>query len=587
MPTRHANELFDVLPRSRATRWSFGRIVAVLVLAALCWMCRVLVFAQTTEPVQLSSSPASPPAPGTAQKFTVTGTVIDTVTSEPIRRAMVQLNGQQRRTTFSDGEGRFQFEGILAGVVSLSAQKPGYFSEQEVSRHGAPPVEVGPSAAAAVVKLTPEAIITGRITTTAGVPIEHVSLSLNYIDIREGRRRWELRGNSSTDEDGRYRFANLRPGSYYVNASPYTPRAEIILEGDAPPKTGYPGAYYPGVPDLASASPIQLSAGQQAEANLSLNEVPVYSVSGTVSGYAANQGVAVQLFDQSGVQVPTGVEFNSENGRFDVHALATGSYVLKVSSSMGSSQPVRAEARFTLASDLHNLHLALGPELSIPVVVSMESKVQRAREPVAYSRLSPPAPPVSVRLIGIDRANRESYASFEGPQNQQNLVLRNVEPGRYSLVIDARGSWYVASAEFGQTNLLTDDLVLTAGTPPLPLNIVLRNDSALLTGTVHLPDGSNSQVTVVAVPQNFAKASPGVTYYYPPRDKNGENPEFMLASLAPGDYMVFAFDNTDAIEYGNRDVLQNYSSQAAHVTLAPGQRAKVMLELIQTGEATN
>ena len=61
--------------------------------------------------------------------------------------------------------------------------------------------------------------------------------------------------------------------------------------------------YYPGVPDLASASPIQLAAGQQAEANFSLNQVTVYAISGTVTVTLPNQGVGLQVCDQSGVQV--------------------------------------------------------------------------------------------------------------------------------------------------------------------------------------------------------------------------------------------------------------------------------------------
>ena len=48
-------------------------------------------------------------------------------------------------------------------------------------------------------------------------------------------------------------------------------------------------------------------------------------ISGTISGYAPNQGVGIQVFDQSGVQVDRGVQFSSENGRFDIHALAAGS----------------------------------------------------------------------------------------------------------------------------------------------------------------------------------------------------------------------------------------------------------------------
>ena len=538
--------------------------------------------------IQVYSAPAAQAKQPSAEKYPLTGTVIDAVTGEPIRKALVQLSGRQRRTTFSDGDGRFQFDGILRDQVSLIAQKPGYFNEQELSRSGGvPPVEVGPKAAPVVVKLTPEAVISGKVTSATGVPLEHVSMSLNYIDVRDGRRRWQFSGWAITEEDGRFRFANLRPGTYYVCAAPYTPRAENLLAVGQPPTAGYPGAYYPGVPDLASASSIQLTAGQQAEANFSLNEVPVYSISGVISGYTPGQGVGVQVFDQSGVQVPTGVQFSSENGRFDVHALAAGNYVLKATSSMGGNQPVRAELRLSLTSNVYDLHLALVPESLIPVVVRMESRPSSAQDPGGRFRRSSGGPPVSVRLVGTGPGTNEAYATYDGRQNQQSLTLRNVEPGRYSAVIDARESWYVESAEYGQTNLLTDDLVVTANSPPLPLNIVLRNDSASLTGTVHVPDGMTAPVSVVAIPEGVAKASPRTTYYSPPRDTNAGISEFLLDSLAPGDYLVFAFDHAEGLEYSNPDALQNYLSQAAHVTLAPGQQANVGLELIRTGEGAN
>ena len=77
-------------------------------------------------------------------------------------------------------------------------------------------------------------------------------------------------------------------------------------------------------------------------------------------------------------------------------------------------------------------------------------------------------------------------------------------------------------------------------------------------------------------------------YYNPPKDKSAEPADgFMINSLAPGDYLVFAFDHAEGLEYSNPDVLQNYISQATHVTLAPGQRARVTLELIRTGESSN
>ena len=589
MFTQHANVRSNLA--QDGTAFCSYRVLLLAILACLVSLlvCPQGALSQSEEIV--GAGTGSPPPTATAEKYPLTGTVVDAVSGEPIRKALVEVYTNQRRMTFSDGDGRFQLEGIPAGSYSVVAQKPGYFNQQELLRGGAPPIEVGPKAPPAILKLSPEAVVTGKVTTAAGIPLEHVTLNLEYIEIREGRRRWDFKGSAITDEDGHFRFANLKPGTYYLSASPYTPLAETFLESNQPPKTGFPCMYYAGAADLASAAPIQLSAGQQAEANFALNEVTVYALSGTVSGYAPNQGVGIQVFDQSGMQTDRGAQFSPENGRFDIHALAAGNYVIKAFSSLGPNQPVRAELRFHLANDLHNLHLALEPSPSIPVVVRMERQAVPQQPNSSTFRVSGGAresgPPVAVRLVGAGPVIGEAYASFDNPQSPQTLSLRNVEPGRYTAVLDAREGWYIASADYGQTNLLADDLAITSGSPPLPLTIVLRNDSASLAGVVNVPDGYASQVTIVAVPERGSKASPAVTYWYPPRDKSGPPPEFTLDSLAPGDYLIFAFDHAEGLEYSNRDVLESYASQAVRVTLSPSQRSKVALELIRTSEASN
>ena len=514
--------------------------------------------------------------------------VIDAATGEPIRKALVQLQTTQQRTTFTDGDGRFQFDGIPAGQVSLTAQKPGYFGEQEMRSRIPNQVEVGPRTASIVLKLTPQGVIAGKVMTTSGIPLEHIPLSLTYLNVREGRRRWEERGMTISADDGGFRFASLLPGTYYLSAGPLTPQVETVFEIPAESKTGYPGVYYPGVPDLASASPIVVSAGQQAQANFSLNEVPVYRVSGTISGYAPNQGVGIQLCNQSGTQLSVGVQFSPDNGRFDVRGLPAGVYVLKTFSQSGPNQPVRAEARLNVASNLFNLHLALAPAISISVSVHTEPVAQSGPGAMAPARLLSSGPPLAVRLIGNQPGIGESYATLEDPLGQQTLMLRNMEPGKYSVELMPQGPWYVHSAEYGQTNLLTDDLTLAAEAPLSAIRVVLRNDVASLTGTVKPWDGANNPATIVVVPERAIKQSPKTALYFAPADPNAANDAaFVIDSLAPGDYLAFAFDHAEGIEYSNPDVMQNYISQAAHVTLAPGQRAKVFLDLIRTGEASN
>src|SRR5271165_3327487 len=139
MSIPHASELCDlplpscVIPWRRIRGYYF--CIAVFVIGVIGCAHPTLVLAQAADTIRVYSTPATPPGPSRGEKYSVTGTVIDAVTGEPIRKALVQINAQQPRTSLTDGDGRFQFEGIPAGTASLTAQKPGYFGEQEMRSH--------------------------------------------------------------------------------------------------------------------------------------------------------------------------------------------------------------------------------------------------------------------------------------------------------------------------------------------------------------------------------------------------------------------------------------------------------------------
>jgi Carboxypeptidase regulatory-like domain len=506
--------------------------------------------------------------------FTLSGSVISSVTGESIGHALVRIAGSSQRTVFSDGEGHFQFEGLTAGRVIVTAQKPGYFSQQEFRGSANKLVSVGPSTGSVVVKLTPQSAISGRVTDATGQPIEHVPVRLTAKAVRDGRKHWEARGQQRTDEDGRYRFANLMPGTYYLAAGPARDETRI-LPGAEKPKTGYPSMYYAGVPDLASASALQLAAGQHAQADFSMTAGPVYHVSGSVTGHPPQQGVGFQFLSQSGDDLSLPIRFNMEAGRFDVDSVPAGNYVVKAFSQAGPDQPLRGELHLNVVASVENLHLVLGPAISIPVVVRMES---RASSNQGTGAEGIQAAPIAVRLISSDPATAESYSTaVRGSSGASSVVLQNVEPGKYSVDLIPHGAGYVQSAQYGQTNLLNDDLTIASAGQSYAMEIVLRDDGATLTGTVKSPDGTAAQATVVAVPEPASKVAAKVAYSFA---QNG----FTFSGLAPGEYLVYAFDYAEGIEYSNPDVLQTYASQATHVTLAANQKTQVALDLIRTGD---
>ena len=499
--------------------------------------------------------------------------MVNSVTGESVGRALVRIAGRSQRTVFSDAEGHFQVEGLPAGAINVSAQKPGYFTEQQLrqgARHEL--VTIGPGTDSIVVKLIPQAAISGRVTDSLGQPIERVPVRLTARPLRQGRKHWESNGFQETDEDGQFRFANLMPGTYYLSAGPGRDETRL-LPGNETPKTGYASLYYPGVPDLASASPIQLAAGQHAEADFSMAAGPVYHISGRVTGHLADQGVGFQLFNQSGDDLSLPIAFHGGTNTFEVDGVSPGIYVIKGFSQSGPEQPVRGEARVNVAGNVENLQLVLAPAISIPVVVRSESRTSNAS---AISRNQ--APPMTVRLIPANPTTPESYSTVvRGSSGSYSLVLQNVDPGKYSVDLMPQGGWYVQSAQYGQTNLLYDDLSIASTGQTYSMDIVLRDDSATLTGMVKSPDAKATEANILVAPIPASKIPPQLF-------RSSTQSGFTFSGLAPGEYLVYAFDNVDALEYSRPEALEPYASQAAHVTLSANQKAQVSLDLIHTGD---
>ncbi len=73
----------------------------------------------------LPSSAQSPMSPFSCP-CTLQGSVVDTVSGQPVPHALVKLTTNSPRATLTDSEGKFQFEGLPAGSVTLEAGKPGF-----------------------------------------------------------------------------------------------------------------------------------------------------------------------------------------------------------------------------------------------------------------------------------------------------------------------------------------------------------------------------------------------------------------------------------------------------------------------------
>jgi hypothetical protein len=502
--------------------------------------------------------------------YSLGGSVVSSVTGEPIPRALVQMFGAASNSALTDSDGHFQFEGLAAMQAALLARKPGFFNEQEASRgqgiSGPTRVTIGPNTPSVVLKLLPEGVISGHMTAD-GEAIENIPVKLFHLQIMDGRRRWEQAGNATTDSDGEFRIASLVPGKYYAAFGPsWSPIGAV--GGPKSRQRGYAEVFFPGVPDLASAAPIDLSGGQQFEADMSLKAEPLYHVSGTISGYAAPQGVNLSFVNSAGDTLPFPVQFSRQGSEFQAQ-VTSGSYTLHAEA-FSENSSLQANLPITINSDMAAIHLVLEPEVSIPVIVRTEFSSSQG------AKATPQNMPVTVELISSipSLAASDYFSGLDTPANPSALAIRDVEPGRYSAQITPNGPFYAQSAQCGGVDLLRDDLTVPAGSRVPPIEVVLRDDGASLTGTV-TSEGQPARGAVFLIPDRSPRQAKTT------REQN----QFRFTNLVPGDYSVFALDRGADLEYTNPDALSPYMGKAAHVTLPPsGSVSLPPLELIHAGK---
>jgi hypothetical protein len=507
----------------------------------------------------------------------VSGSVVNAATGEPIPRALVQMFGPSQRSDFTDSQGSFRFEAVPEGQAMFTARKPGFFNSDELARGGGrprSPVKITADIGAVVLKLMPEGIVTGVITGDDGEPLEGVRVRLKRQVISNGRKNWEERSQATSNEDGEYRVANLVPGTYYLLAEaqrPATPRAP------SEPSLGYAPAYYPGAPDASSAAAIEVRGGQAVQLDFRLRLQPVFEVSGAVVGLVPPQRASVQFSNRSGDAIAANLRFNPENGTFSAK-LPAGTYMVRASSFEPPRRNLTASALITVAANVSGIRLPLQPGSSIPITVRTEFTRQQGSPNLdgvtsaVYKDIAP-AQYTSVQLIGLDSTHMSAFASTErGPDNTW-YGLQNVEPGRYAAQISPNGPWYVQAATYGQTDLLREDMVVTPG-DARPIEITLRDDGGSIAGSV-TSDNVAVRAMVLAVAERRI-TSPQPLF----ASENG----FHLALLAPGNYLLFAFDSTDGLEYTNREALEPYVSRATRVSVSNNSSANVTLTLIKRGE---
>ena len=525
------------------------------------------------------------------------------VTGQPIARALVH-SLDDRYAMFTDGEGHFQFDlpkeetnnaadNLLPTYPSfarastitrimLQARKPGFVDDPR-----------NPSQVAAfpgtdvTIPLVPEALIKGRITLSTGDSAERISVQLFSRQVVEGRLRWTPAQIVRTNSAGEFRFAELRAGAYKLVTHESMDNDPIATVPGGQPY-GFPPIYFPGAADFSGAATINLTAGQEIEADLSLTRQPYYSVHIPVTN--AEGGVNITVEGQKGPGYS--LFYNSASERIE-GSLPNGSYVVRAST-FGADGSTGTASIKVAGAPVEGSPITLIHNSSISLIVTEEFNDPNWL-PAGGSFFSDGRRTVSLHgprtYLNVQAENADDFAQSRGggfmrfprSDNDDSLVIENLVPGRYWLRLNPTHG-YVASATASGVDVLREPLVIGAG-GTVPAEIKMRDDTAELSGS--LPALANQ----AEMNDAGSSASPVWIYCVPLPNGPGQfqravahNATFDIQNMPPGDYRVLAFDHQIELAYRDAEAMRAYESKGQVVHLTAGQKASVQLEIATASE---
>jgi hypothetical protein len=555
-----------------------SRISHTFALGCTLWL-GAMVLATMSCAAQETSDPGS-------VNYTVRGVVLNSVTHQPVARALVDAH---ENAVLTDNEGRFEF-GLQGGTTEITVRRPGYGSRGRPSNHT---IRAGPSMPTLTFYLTPEALITGQATLSTSDSADGIRVMAYRRRIVNGREQWTMEGQARTNSEGAFRLSGLQPGTYLLYTQPSRDD-----EGGSSRRSGvygYPGAYYPGVPDVSAAGLLTLTAGQRAEADFTLTRQAFYSVTVAIADREGGGGINLQVRDASGRPVGFPVRWNAQQGTAETN-LPSGRYFLE-GQRRGESQ-LYGRVDFAVAgAPVSGLSMALLPLHGIPVTVRKVFTATSNAGGNGFSEGQQSGDAAGSAGLNISLVSAEEFSGqpgggglrAAGANEGSSYELDNLSPGRY-WVETSPYEGYVSSITSGGVDLARDPLVIGPGASTAPIEVTLRDDTGTITAQLST-SSSGEPLTTASVgeqQQIYVYAIPLFPFSGAIRMSGIQGSgQLTLQGLAPGSYRVVAFDAPQEIDFHSPEGLAKYAGMGQTISVDAGGSANVQLDVIHTVSTDN
>ena len=492
--------------------------------------------------------------------YHVAGSVVNSVTGEPVSGAMVALLSVTDSATISSTEtgpdGHFVLDHLSAAKFQLTASRAGYragFYNQHGNFNTAIVTGEGQDTGRIVFKLAPEAVLSGTVTGDGGDPVERATVVLfEKPNSHDPDAKIRTAGSTITDDTGYYEFPNLRAGEYLlaVRARPWYAISHFSTnligqsetEQQAALDVAYPVTYFDSTADEGSATPIVLASGSHQQANINLHAVPALHIQVQTPPRPDGSPVQPELRQTIfGLDVPGGNPIMSRSradGSTELDGVAPGQYELT------QGDPPRIVDLNATES------LQVDPAAGTPAF--------------AVNGTLQPAPGTTLRdggyVLTLDPVGGDAIASPQNAfSNSRSFALNAIVVGTWRLHA-SDGLEIVSISADGHThpgNLLTvQDHALSI------VVTVSANRSERIEGTTQRGGKGFAGAMVVLVPKDLNAMAELAR-----RDQSDSDGSFALYNAKPGDYTVVAIEDGWDLDWANPAVIARFLPAGEPVTV--------------------
>ncbi len=505
--------------------------------------------------------------------FIISGTVVEHATKRPLCGMLVLLSPNEhpnrQLTVVTAGDGRFTFTDLPAAKYSLLAQRPG---EQEM--HGFQGTEgfstgivTGPqmNTANLVFPLDAPASISGTVVDENGDPVRQANVILFRKSVSFGQDQVSQAAQKATGSSGRFHFAHLPQGTYFiaVQAQPwyaqYTP-AGGQGEENQPANTreldvAYPVTYYGDTTSGASAAPIALAEGGSATAQITLRAVPAIHI--PLIGADSSQGMNAQVYTEG----PGGVPMYAQaitvgvNGSSELTGLAPGHYVVELQSfSQGApSAPSR-----------QTVDLAEGSTLTLQGAPSVSISGQ-----IAFDGLDHPLDGAFVLISN----HKNSYNAAVQQDGSFSFGPPSPPPGHYEIQVSNVPEFFVKSVIAKGAPSSGDAFDIAEGAS-VQLSITAGKGLSKLDGIALKDEKPMAAAMVLLLPQDLSRSA------LIRRDQSDSDGTFTLPQILPGRYTLLAIDDGRDLAYKDPAVVKPYLGSGQIIDIPTKDTAPVKVKVL-------